>query len=81
MPTFRAIWHLSARSAWQPATFAHRHPSLRELEDDISVHDEAAAHEPGSGAAAVRRGRPAACAAGRAMRLHPLHDRLTGCAG
>ncbi|MBC3190074.1 class I SAM-dependent methyltransferase [Pseudonocardia sp. C8] len=43
-PTFRAIG-TEFRSAWQPATFAHRHPSLREL-DDISVYDEAAAHEP-----------------------------------
>ncbi|MBP2370930.1 class I SAM-dependent methyltransferase [Pseudonocardia parietis] len=42
-PVFRALG-TGFRSGWEPAQFAHRHPTLREL-DDISVYDEAAIRE------------------------------------
>lgn len=43
-PTFRAVGTVF-RSGWMPAEFAHRHRTLREL-DDVSVYDEAALRHP-----------------------------------
>lgn len=67
-PMFRAVG-TGFRWAWNPAEFAHRHPTLREL-DDVSVYDEVARREPRVWLRPVLRTLRRLPAMQDAMRLH-----------